>query len=80
LHDDVQLAGGKLSNHLLHSGAANDVRKPDLESDGEPDLHRNLLVDATRMSNELRPAFPFAVKKSNRSWFCANFPAYSPHC
>ena len=33
-----------------------------LEPDGEPDLHGNLLIDATCLSDELRPAVPFAVE------------------
>jgi hypothetical protein len=61
LHDDVQLAGGELPNHLLYSSAGNDPRKSNPESDGKPNLHGNLLVDTTRMPDELRTALPIAV-------------------
>jgi hypothetical protein len=70
LHDGVQLAGGELPNHLLHSnpdhdaGSANHVAgKPDLEPNGDPDLHGNLRFDATRMPEQLRPAVSFAIKE-----------------
>jgi hypothetical protein len=69
LHDDVQLAGGELPNHLLHSSPDHDARsanhvaaKPDLEPNGDPDLHGNLRFDTTCMPEQLRPAISLAVK------------------
>ena len=66
LHDVVQLTVGELPNELRHSGAAAGVAfwNRDFERDGEPDLHGSLQFVAACMSDELRPAIPVAINKS----------------
>jgi hypothetical protein len=67
LHDVLQLAGGELSNSLRHSRSAHACAGPRIHNpqrDVEYDVHNRLRFKPASLSDELRPAIPFAIKES----------------
>ena len=39
-----------------------------MQPDGKPSLHHSLLIDATGLSDELRPAVAFTLKHDPEKW------------
>ena len=81
-HDVVQLAGGKLSNPLRHSRAADDRRNRDLKRDRERCVRNGLHFEPAWMSDELLPAIlpNWKIKRATVRfpWHTAHSPCRSP--
>ena len=82
LHDVVQLAGGKLSNPLRHSRAADDRRNRNLKRDRERCVRNGLHFEPAWMSDELLPAIlpNWKIKRATVRfpWHTAHSPCRSP--
>jgi hypothetical protein len=67
LHDELQFAGGELSNQVLHSGAAYSSSQPQQQSstysqcDGEHVMHHGLYLDPAGVPKRMRAEFPISL-------------------